>query len=83
MYANFKPFASDAHIVIQKSNMEYLRPINDDFFAACELVNDGGKERLLRTYQKFGKGRITLKVHCYCNEVLAAEYEGTFVLIQS
>lgn len=73
MYANFKPMFPKAYIVIQKSNINYLAPAKDDFYAECVLEDEGEKENLIHSFQKFGKGKLSLKVKCFCENKLVAE----------
>lgn len=70
----------NAHIVTQKSNINYLKPIDKDFFAKCELNDDKIITKFVNTYKKHNKSRISLKVLCYKEETLVAEFEGQYVV---
>lgn len=37
VYSNIKEIDKDAHIVVQKSNINYLAPIDKDFIIECTL----------------------------------------------
>lgn len=80
MYANFSCLFPNADIVIQKSEIRYLEPIKKDFYAQCILENENDKKTLVSSYSKFGKGRMSLKINCYCEDRLSAIYEGTFAV---
>lgn len=79
MFANIKGIDPDAHIVIQKSNINYLVPIKEDFIAECELTDEESKRKFLEMYTKHKKGRLKLRVSCYNQGTLLAEYEGQYV----
>ena len=80
VFANIKDIDPNAHIVISKSNIKYLKPIRKDFIAECILTNEGDRRKLFEMYNKHQKGFITLKVQCYDNDTLLAEFEGRFVV---
>ncbi|MDD3223661.1 MAG: YiiD C-terminal domain-containing protein [Clostridium sp.] len=79
MFANIKVIDPDVHIVIQKSNINYLLPIKGDFIAECELTDEESKRKFLEMYSKHKKGRLNLKVYCYDKDTLLAKYEGQYV----
>ena len=79
MFINIKEIDPDAHIVIQKSKINYLLPIDEDFVAECNLAEDSVKRKFTDTYAKHKKGRLRLKVTCYKQDLLLAEYEGDYV----
>lgn len=79
MFSNIKEIDSDANIVIQKSSINYLAPITEDFIAECILTDEAGKTKFLDTYAKHKKARLKLKVTCYNEDALFAEYEGDYV----
>jgi thioesterase domain-containing protein len=78
-FINIKGIDSDAHIVIQKSNINYLVPIKEDFIAECDLTDEESKRKFIEMYTKHKKGRLSLKVSCYNENTLLAEYEGQYV----
>jgi thioesterase domain-containing protein len=78
MYAIMKEIAPEAHIVIQKSSIDYLRPIHNDFIAECELTEQADKLKFLDMYQRHKKGKLPLKVFCYEKDILLAQYEGQY-----
>lgn len=79
VYANIKPIDLNAHIVIQKSSINYLLPVDKDFVAECILSNEISKKKFFDMYKKHGKARLKLKVTCSNEQILLAEYEGQYV----
>ena len=79
MFANVKDLDPNAHIVIQKSKINYLLPIGGDFIAECSLPDEALRQKFFETYSKHKKGRLVLKVSCYHQDILTTEYEGHYV----
>ncbi len=79
VFINIKEIDPYAHIVIKKSDINYLVPINEDFIAECDLTDEESKRKFFEMYTKHKKGRINLKVSCYNKETLLAEYHGQYV----
>jgi thioesterase domain-containing protein len=65
----------DAQLVIQRSSMEYERPIPGDFEAVCRFSDDPAWQRFRLTLERRGRARMTLKA-----QLLHASHEmGSFV----
>lgn len=65
----------DAQLVIQRSSMEYERPIAGDFQAECRFEDETAWQRFCATLQRHGRARITLSA-----QLLHAAHEmGSFV----
>jgi thioesterase domain-containing protein len=79
VFINIKEIDPDAHIVIKKSNINYLLPIDEDFVAECELSDEESKTKFFGMYNRRKKARLNLKVCCYKQDELLAEYEGEYV----
>lgn len=78
MYCLIKPVDTGAHIVIQKSSIQYYQPIHQDFTATCQLEENGIKEKFIQTYQRYNKARLSLKVECK-DTCTSASFEGHYV----
>ena len=68
------------HIVIQKSDVEYLKAITQDFTASCEAISDEEIERFRTTYLKFGKARLIINSFIEINGVICAKGTGHYVI---
>lgn len=79
VYSNIKEIDKEAHIVVQKSNINYLAPIDKDFIAECTLSDKKSREVFFKTYRKHNKARISLKVTCSDEHIMLAEYQGQYV----
>ena len=82
VFANVKEFAPNSHIVIQRSNIEYLFPIEKDFVAECNIDNKLDIEKLRLTFNKFGRARIKLNVYCKDESKLLSKFEGQYVVFR-
>ncbi len=65
----------DAQLVIQRSAMEYERPIPGDFEAVCRFSDDSAWQRFRLTLERRGRARMTLNAHL----LHAAREMGSFV----
>lgn len=64
-----------AQLVIQRSSMEYERPIPGDFEAICRFADEVAWERFCSTLARRGRARMTLQA-----QLLHAAHEmGSFV----
>jgi len=65
----------DAQLVIQRSSMEYERPIAGDFEAECRFADDTAWRRFCLMLERRGRARLTLAA-----QLLHAAHEmGSFV----
>ena len=65
----------DAQLVIQRSSMEYERPIPGDFEAVCRFGDETAWQRFRMTLERRGRARLTLTAHL----LYAAHEMGSFV----
>ena len=64
-----------AQLVIQRSSMEYERPIPGDFEAVCKFADDGAWQKFRATLERRGRARMTLNAAL----LHAAQQMGAFV----
>lgn len=82
VFANVKELDPNSHIVIQKSNIEYLFPIEKDFVAECNIEKRQDMEKFLLTFNKFSRARIKLNVYCKDDNKLLSKFEGQYVVFR-
>lgn len=70
-----------ARVVIQRSSMDYLRPIAGDFTAKADLTDDAAWDRFVRTLGRRGKARIALEAVVEHAGSEAARFAGEFVAV--
>ncbi len=71
----------DARLVIQRSRMEYEKPIPGDFEAVCDFGDDSAWERFRTTLVRHGRARLTLGAHLVYSGHRVASFEGDFVAL--
>jgi thioesterase domain-containing protein len=71
----------NAQLVIQRSRMEYERPIPGDFEAVCNFGDDSAWERFRATFVRRGRARLTLAAHLVHLANRVASFEGDFVAL--
>ena len=69
----------NARLVIQRSSMEYERPIPGDFEAVCRFSDEFAWERFRATLVRRGRARLTLAAHLVYDAQRMALFEGDFV----
>lgn len=69
-------------IVIQRNEMEYLRPIEDRFTATCTAPAPEAWDRLLRTLKGRGMGRVEVRATLECGEVEVGRFSGQYVALE-
>ena len=68
-----------ARLLIQRSSMEYERPIPGDFEAVCRFSDEAAWERFRTTLMRRGRARLTLAAHLLYDSEPMATFEGDFV----
>ena len=71
-----------ARLVIQRSSMEYERPIPGDFDAVCRFSDEPAWERFHATLVRRGRARLTLTAYLAFDAQRMATFEGDFVALQ-
>jgi thioesterase domain-containing protein len=71
----------DATLVIQRSSMEYERPIPGDFDAACKFEDAAAWQRFCSTLEKRGRARLTLTAHLLHATHDMGSFVGDFVAL--
>lgn len=71
----------NATLVIQRSRMEYQKPIPGDFEAVCDFGDDAAWDRFRATLRRHGRARLTLSAHLVHLANRVASFEGDFVAL--
>jgi thioesterase domain-containing protein len=70
-----------ARLLIQRSTMEYERPIPGDFEAVCGFADELAWERFRATLIRRRRARLTLASHLLYDGERMAGFEGDFVAL--
>ena len=68
------------HIVIQKSNIEYIKPVTTDLTAKCSFTSSEQQDKFIKMYTRKGISRLQLEAHIICNNEKAVIFNGTYVV---
>jgi thioesterase domain-containing protein len=68
-----------SRIVIQKSTMNYERPITEDFVASSMIPDATAWSKFMNTLKRKHRARVSVAAVLYCKGEKVAEFEGEFV----
>ena len=66
-------------VVIQESNVQFLKPVMRDFEAICPLPSDPVIERFLHMLERKGRARLALDSAIHADGEIALRFRGQFV----
>ena len=69
-----------AHVVIQKSEIDYVSPVTSDIVGKCLLPAPSQVKRFIETFKKRGKARLTLTTTIHNQGNLAVQFTGQYVV---
>ncbi len=72
----------DAHIVVQRSSIRYLRPVRRDIRAVCQAPDPEELARFLAVFSRKGKGRIQMNVTITEDGRDCVAFTGEFVAVR-
>jgi thioesterase domain-containing protein len=73
----------DADLVIQRSSMEYERPIPGDFAAVCRFTDEHAWQRFRTMLERRGRARMTLTAQLLHGDHEMAAFTGDFVALRA
>jgi thioesterase domain-containing protein len=71
----------ETQLVIQRSSMEYDRPIRGDFQAVCRFSDPAIWTRFRSTLERRGRARITLNAYLLHESIEMGSFIGDFVAL--
>lgn len=80
IYLLLKQHNLSGHIVIQESNIKFIKPVTTDITAKCSFKSAEQSEKFLKAYKRKGKARIKLDVNILCNNESAVIFNGAYVV---
>lgn len=83
MHLRLEQAGVDAQLVIQRSSMEYDKPIPGDFEAVCTFTDDSAWRRFRATLERRGRARLTLKAHLLHVKREVGSFAGDFVALRT
>jgi thioesterase domain-containing protein len=70
-------------IVIQSSSIDYLKPIESDFYAHCLNPPLENWQRFISTVSKRGKARISLEAEIHAQGSIGGKFKGEYVALKT
>jgi thioesterase domain-containing protein len=70
-----------SQLVIQRNEMDYLKPMTEDFTATAALVDEDDWARFLTMLRRKGKARIHVAAVLYSGQLLAGKFSGEYVAL--
>ncbi|WP_020400832.1 YiiD C-terminal domain-containing protein [Kordiimonas gwangyangensis] len=83
LHINLRHAANAGEIVITSSNINYIRPVTQDFEAEATLPEGNRWPLFLKTFDRHGKARIQLTASIVEDDELAIDYTGSFAALKS
>ena len=80
VYLLLKEQGLAGHIVIQKSQVEYLLPVAETITATCAFKSEGQVSKFVKIYRRKGLARITLQSRILSEGKLAVLFSGDYVV---
>ncbi len=81
LHLRLEDAALEARLVIQRSRMEYEKPIPGDFEAICDFADEVAWERFRMMLARRGRARLTLAAYLTYQTHRSASFEGEFVAL--
>ncbi len=81
LHMRLREMDSKAQLVIQRSAMEYDRPIPGDFDAVCHFADELAWQRFRTMLERRGRARLTLTAHLVHAARELASFRGDFVAL--
>jgi thioesterase domain-containing protein len=72
----------DAHVVIRRSSLEYLRPVRGMIRAICRRPDDAALAGFKLAFERTGRARIKLEVSIEEEGFECVRFEGQFVALR-
>ena len=73
---------ADAHVVISRSSMRYLRPVRGALHAVCTRPEAGRMALFHKRFAAKGRAQIAVAVKIVYGGEVAVEFEGRFVAVR-
>jgi thioesterase domain-containing protein len=82
LHLRLKEEGIKSRLVIQKSSVDFLNPIAEDFRATGVMPLAKEWEKFVRTLQKFGRARITVRSQIESSSGTGGMHEGVYVAVR-
>ena len=80
IYLLLKQHDLSGHIVIQESNIKFIKPVNSDITSKCSFLSTQQCDEFINMYKRKGVARIRLTSKISCHSENAVIFNGTYVV---
>ncbi len=80
IYLLLKQHDLSGHIVIQESNIKFIKPVNSEITARCSFLSTQQCDKFINMYKRKGVARIKLTSKISCDNENAVIFNGTYVV---
>jgi len=80
IYLLLKKHNLTGHIVIQESNIKYIKPVKTDITAKCSFTSTEQQDKFIKMYKRKGLARLQLEANILCNNKKAVIFNGAYVV---
>ena len=80
IYLLLKQYDLSGHIVIQESNIKFLKPVNSEITSKCSFLSTQQCDKFINMYKRKGVARIKLTSKTLCNSEDAVIFNGSYVV---
>lgn len=70
-----------ATVVIQRSSVEYLKPVHGEMEAFCPIPDPATWRRFVGGVQRRGRGRVRLSAEVHSDGAIVAAFDGLYVAL--
>lgn len=82
IHVRLQEYQTDTRLIIQKSTMEYQKPITADFTAIGRLSDVTKWPGFVKTLDRRGRARISANSILLCQDTQVARFQGDFVAMR-
>lgn len=79
LFLKLKELDIRSQLVIQKSEFNFIRPIDSDFVADTSMPSSSAWLKFLKTLDKHGRARISIRSEVICKSGTGGIHDGVYV----
>lgn len=83
LFIRCREIPTPTDLVVQRSELEYLRPIRGELLASCDFSDESAWQTARRRLEVRGRARLELESRLETTEEVAARFCGRFALLRS
>lgn len=81
LYNRMSDEAPSAHVILRKSDVDYLAPVDEDMTITCLAPSDKDFQQFAEHFRRKGRARIELEAIISTSKGVTSKMTGQFVLV--